>query len=168
MAILNDCKYGYDIHDGVMQISMFKCGTYPNEDADKGEHRFTYSLMPHEGRIEESDVSREAYYLNYPMAALPASGECDKLPESFSLVSLSRENVICETVKEAEDSEDIIVRLYETHNIKGKVRVGLGVCAKRVFLCDLLENEICELDVKDNGVELDIGGYEIVTLKVKK
>ena len=167
-ALLNDCKYGYDIHDGVMQISMFKCGTYPNEDADKGEHRFTYSLMPHEGRIEESGAPREAYYLNYPMAALPASGECDKLPESFSLISLSRENVICETVKEAEDGDSIIVRLYETHNIKGKVKVDFGFDAKRVFVCDLLENEISELDVKDNGVLFDIGGYEIVTLKVEK
>ena len=49
VALMNDCKYGYDIHDGVMCMSLIKCGTNPNPVADQGEHVFKYSLMPHNG-----------------------------------------------------------------------------------------------------------------------
>ncbi len=165
VALLNDCKYGYDIHDGVMQLSLFKCGTYPNEVADIGDHEFTYSLMPHTGRASDSDVVKAAYYLNYSMTAAAAQGEKDTLPLSYSALSLDRENVVCEVVKPAEDGEETVVRLYEAQNMRGKVTVRFGFPVKRVALCDLLENELSELEVKNNSVSFDIKGFEIVTLK---
>jgi alpha-mannosidase len=167
VALLNDCKYGYDIHDGVMQLSLFKCGTYPNEVADIGEHEFTYSLMPHKGRAYESDVVRQAYYLNYPMSAVEANGERDTAPLSYSAVSLDRENVVCEVIKPAEDTNGTVIRLYEAQNMRGRVKLDFGFPVKRVALCDLLENELSELSVEDNSVSFDIKGFEIVTLKAE-
>ncbi|MBQ8388102.1 MAG: alpha-mannosidase [Clostridia bacterium] len=167
VALMNDCKYGYDIHDGVMRLSLFKCGTYPNEVADQGIHKFTYSLMPHEGRLCDSDVLREAYYLNYPMTAVAATGDKSALPERFSVLTVDRDNVVCETVKQAEDSEDVIVRLYEAQNIRGRAKVTFGLPVKRVTLCDLMENELATLPVENNSVTLDVKGFEIVTLKLE-
>ena len=167
VALMNDCKYGYDIHDGIMRLSLFKCGTYPNEVADQGIHEFTYSLMPHVGRLCDSDVLREAYYLNYPMTAVAATGERDDLPESFSLLTVDRNNVVCETIKQAEDSEDIIVRLYEAQNIRGRAKVTFGLPVRRAALCDLMENELCTVPVENNSVTLDVKGFEIVTLKLE-
>lgn len=46
VAMMNDCKYGYDIHDGVMRLSLIKCGTYPNPEADLGRHLARYSILP--------------------------------------------------------------------------------------------------------------------------
>ncbi len=167
VTLINDCKYGYDIHDGVMQISMFKCGTYPNEVADQGEHAFTYSILPHAGRVGDSDAVKQAYYLNYPMTAVKAVGEKDSLPSSFSLLKLDRENVVCETVKKSEKGDDTVVRLYESKNIRGKVKVEFGFDVKEVALCDLLENELAPVKIENNSVSLDIKGFEIVTLKLK-
>jgi len=166
VALLNDCKYGYDIHNGVMQLSLLRSPTYPNPAADQGEIPVTYSMMPHEGRLAESDVVKNAYYLNYPMTALPATGKGDRLPTAFSALSLDCENVICETVKAAEKGEGTVLRLYECQNRRTKATLTLGIPAKRVELCNMMEEPLCELPLVDGKVELSFSGFEIVTLKV--
>lgn len=166
VALMNDCKYGHDVHDGVMRLTLLKSATYPNEVADQGEHIFTYSLMPHCGDYRTAGIVQAAYDLNLPMTAVPVEKQDGVLPERFSLVSVSAENVILETVKKAEDSDGVILRMYEAYNRRTKTRVQLPYTPGCVFLCDLMENELEELPVCDNGVELNVSPYEIVTLKV--
>ena len=167
VSLMNDCKYGHDIHDGVMQLSLLRSPTWPNPEADQGEIPVTYSLLPHEGTIRDTDVAKEAYYLNYPMVAFEAKGKEDRLPTAFSAVALSAENVICETVKQAEYGDDTIIRMYESKNRRTELMVTLGIPASRVFLCDLMENELEELTLDENRVTLPVKGFEIVTLRVK-
>ncbi len=167
VSLMNDCKYGHDIHDGVMQLSLLRAPTYPYPDADQGESVCTYSIMPHNCSFSECDVIKQAYYLNYPMVAIPAKGEKDSLPVAFSAVTVNSENVICETVKQAEYGEDTIIRLYESANIRTDLEVTLGIPAKEVYICDMMENETEKLEIKNGKVCLKVGGFEIVTLKVK-
>ena len=54
VALLNDCKYGHDIHDNVIRISLLRAPTEPDPEADQGEHRFAYSLFPH-GPVQPGD-----------------------------------------------------------------------------------------------------------------
>ena len=166
VALMNNCKYGYDIHDGTMQLSLLKCGTFPNDEADQGDHDFIYSLYPHDGKLTDSDVIKEAYYLNFPMTAIKACGETDTLPSSFSAISVNCDNVVCETIKKAEESDDIIVRLYESKNIRKSAEIAFGFDVKEVKLCDLVENEIDTLSVTNNSVSVDFNGFEIITLKL--
>ena len=165
VSLLNNCKYGHDIHDGIMQLSLLKCPTEPNEEADQGYHAFTYSIYPHIGQLVSTDTAEQAYYLNYPMYAVAATGSKSSVPESFSMISVDRDNVICETVKEAEDGEETVIRLYESKNVKSKVNVCIGFDAKRCTVCDLMENELYELPVENGNIALNMGGFEIVTLK---
>ena len=167
VSIINDCKYGHDIHDGEISISLIKCATYPNEVADQGEIPFIYSICPHAGRFDESETTKLAYYLNYPMTAVKASGESSTLPESYSAVTLDKENVICETVKESECGDGTIIRLYESKNMRGFVNLKTDIKFEKAYLCDLMENELSELEVKDGEVELEVGCFEIVTVKLK-
>ena len=69
VALLNDCKYGYDIKDNVMRLTLIKSGIDPDPQADQGRHVFTYSLLPHAGGWREGGVVREAYALNDPAFA---------------------------------------------------------------------------------------------------
>lgn len=51
---------------------------------------------------------------NCPLLAAKASGT-GSLPDSFSLITLDRPNIIITTVKEACDSEEIIIRVCEAY-----------------------------------------------------
>ncbi len=167
VSIINDCKYGHDIHDGDISLSLLKCGTFPNEDADQGEMTCVYSLCPHAGRFDESDTTKLSYYLNYPLTAIKATGEESVIPESFSAVTLDHDNVICETVKESEDGEDTIIRLYESKNVSTHLTLTTDISFEKAYICDLMENEICELEVTNGEIKLDVGCFEIVTVKLK-
>lgn len=166
VAMMNDCKYGHDIHDGVMQLSLLRSPTDPNPEADQGLIPVTYSIIPHTGKLADTDVHVQAYYLNAPMTAVPASGECDTLPTAFSALSLDKDNVICETVKNAERGEGTVIRLYECQNRRTKTTLRLGIPAGKVLLCDMMERELQELPLENGAVTLDLKGFEILTLKV--
>ena len=168
VAMLNDCKYGHDIHEGVMRLTLLKSATYPNEVADRCLHHFTYSIAPHEGDYREAGIIQMAYDLNKPMTAVTLGAQDGKLADSFSLVSLSAPNVVLETVKKAEDSDALVLRMYEAFNKKCRTAVTLGFTPKRVTLVDLMENEICEVPVSGTSFTLPVKPFEIVTVKVER
>ena len=168
VSLLNDCKYGHDIHNGVMQLTLIKCATYPNPEADQGEHRFTYAIYPHAGNLCVSDTVKEAYDLNLPLIACKGRNGDGTLPESYSMLSCNRDNVIVETVKESEDGQDLIVRMYETKNMRTTTELTFGFPVKSISLCNLMEEEEAELTVDGNSVSLTVNPFEIITLKIKR
>src|SRR5207245_9256518 len=66
-SLLNDSKYGHDVHDNVVRLTLLKSGVFPDTHADEGLHRFTYSLLPHAGDWREAQSVRRAYELNVPL-----------------------------------------------------------------------------------------------------
>ena len=97
VSLLNDCKYGHDIKDNVMRISLLRSPTDPDPEADRGEHRFAYSLLPHTGSWGESTIA-EAYCLNDPLIVTRGRGT-DESPASTcrSLISVDLPNIVVET-----------------------------------------------------------------------
>ena len=167
VSLLNDCKYGFSAEGTTLTLTLLKCATYPNPQADKGRHTFTYALLPHQGGFREAGVIREAYSLNQPLTALPVSGGTGDLPGTFSLVSGDKDNVIIETVKKAEEGDGTVVRLYDAFNRRTQVTLTVAEGFTRAYLCDMLERELEPLPLVDGRVTLPVGNFEIVTLKFK-
>ena len=114
VALLNDCKYGYAVERNVMRLSLLRSPKAPDDTCDIGEHRFTYSLMPHAGSFQEANVIQEGYNLNCPLRT--STTEVAVAPPPAPLFKVSSAAVILETVKLAEDgSGDLILRLYEAY-----------------------------------------------------
>jgi len=149
VALLNDCKHGYDIHESVMRLSLLRAPTHPDPNADQGFHRFTYALMPHVGDWREAGVIEAAEELNAVLGA------------PRSLVTVDTAQVRVEAVKRAEDSDAVIVRLYEAWGRPCHARITTTLPARRVTLCDLLERERSE-----TSLELDFRPFQVVTLKL--
>ena len=103
VALLNDCKYGYDIHGNVMRLSLLRARAGPIPESDQGAHRFAYALFPHAGDLREAGVIAEAEAFNVPLVALPADRVGTRPAASF--VRVDRPNVTVEAVKKA-DRED--------------------------------------------------------------
>lgn len=167
VSLINNCKYGHSVNGSTVMLTLIKCTNYPDSESDRGEHSFTYSIYPHGGSFAESNTVREAALLNAPMLSVPVGQKSGKLANSFSAVSVDCENVVIDTVKKAYDDNETVIRLYETLNRRTKTRVNVGFKFKRAWLCDLLENPIEELAVKNGEVSLDFNNFEIVTVKLE-
>jgi alpha-mannosidase len=164
VALLNDCKYGHDIRGSVMRLSLLRAPTHPDPTADRGLHRFTYALMPHSGDFREAGVIQAAEDLNAPLRIVRGN-----LPSAQrrSLVEVDTPEVIVEAVKRAEDSDAVIVRLYEAWARPCHARVRTTMSASRAYLCDLLERDLEEVPVRDGAIELDLTPFKILTLKLE-
>ena len=168
VALMNDCKYGYDVHEGVMGLTLIKSGIFPNPDADQGQHEFTYALFPHQGDFRKGSVVREAYDLNCPMAWEKVQGIYE---DSFSMLQIAEENVMADTVKAAEDGNGIIVRIYETWGMRTKVHVNFPLAPDaQVTVCDCMENfsgvENADMTRVQDGWSFTMKPYEIKTLRI--
>lgn len=166
VSLLNDCKYGYDIKGGNMRITLIKSADYPNINADRDVHEFIYSLYPHRGGWHEGGTVDMAYRLNCPMYAYTTGRHEGRLPGEFSLLSVDKGNVIIETVKKAEDSDCIIIRAYEAHNMKTTARFTCSLGGFNAYECDLMENELTELPVSHGQFECLVKPFEIKTFKI--
>ncbi len=164
VALLNDCKYGHKVHGTVLDLNLLRSTGGPDPVADRAEHEFTYALLPHAGDYAEGGVVRAAYELNMPLRVVSASSSSAL---SGSLLTVSAENVIVEAVKKAEDSDALIVRLYESHAASARVTVQFGSPIASAARVDLLEENDAPLTVTENMMVLDMKPFEIVTLKVK-
>lgn len=165
VSFLNDCKYGYSTEGSTLKLTILKCGTYPNPNADQGLHKFTYSILPHPGDFREAGVIRAAYALNQPLLTQKVSGNVGQLPAEYGLVSCDSENVMVETVKKAEADDGIIVRMYEAFDRRTTAQITVAPGFREVWLCDLMENPLEKLELTDNTVTVPVSNFEIITLK---
>jgi len=168
VSLLNDCKYGFSAQGSTLELTVLKRPTYPNPDADEGKHIFTYSLLPHTGDFRASGVIREAYKLNQGLEALPVRAQKGDIPEQFSLAGCENPAVVVDAVKQAEDGSGMIVRLYEAFDSRCTATVTVAEGFREVWLCDLMERELEQLNFRDNRVEIPVKNFEIITLKFKK
>ena len=167
VSLLNDCKHGHDVRDNTLRLTLHKSATLPDPNADQGEHHFRYSLLPHGGDWRSATIP-QAYDLNNPVILRAAHPGVDTEPAAAkSLLSTDSENVIIETVKQAEDGQGMIVRLYESHRRRGPVKLTTSFPLAAAYRCNLLEENQELLEIEDNSLRLDIRPYQIVTLRLQ-
>jgi alpha-mannosidase len=185
VALLNTGKYGHSFAGSTIGLSLLKGGVFPDPEADKGTHQFTYSLLPHSGDWRAAQVVRRAYELNAPLrgegvsrwqgkrvspiaTGVPSNSESSpshRLTASF--LHTPTEHIVVETVKVAANGDGIIVRLYEAHNQRGPVELSFERAVASAEETDMLERGSTALAVEGNSVRLSIRPYEVKTLRVR-
>ena len=163
VSLLNDCKYGHDVLDGNLGLTLLRSPTWPYQDADKGKHTFIYSLYAHSGCLADGETAKWAFDLNNPLFITKSEGMGEM--DSYSMVSCDKQNIVIDTVKMSEDGKGVIVRLYETQRMRTNVKLQLGFTCKEAQVCDLMENIIGKAVYNKGEVSLTVKPYEIVTLK---
>ena len=169
-ALLNDCKYGYDIRNSTMRLTLLKSPKYPDNRCDIGTHSFTYSFFPHTGDWRQGKVDCEGYALNVPLMVQRAGVNTPGIPPMASFLSVNQPGVFIEAVKYSEDGiGDIIVRAYENHGASIRCEINVaGLGSSSVFECDLLEKEETECPLVDGILLTTFKPYEIKTFRLKK
>ena len=164
ISLLNESKYGYDIHDNVMRLTLLRSPLSPDPTADRGKHDFKYALYPHRGDWREGNSVRRGYEFNYPLEGVFALEHEGSLPSEFSLFESETENIIISAFKKAEDSNGIILRYYETFGKEVDAKIKFASHPKRISEVDLLEKNPKPVNFEDNTVLLPTGHFEIKSL----
>ncbi|HVB20430.1 MAG TPA: alpha-mannosidase [Ktedonobacteraceae bacterium] len=170
VSLLNDSKYGHDIHDTAMRLTLLKSGVYPDPNADQGLHRFTYSLLPHQGDWREAQTVRRAYELNVPVLSVMSDSDVLETsvskPAAISFIRTDCEHIVVETVKPAEDGDGLIVRLYEAHNQRGQGKLFFATNIVSARECNLLEESTGDASYQENILTFSVRPFEIKTFRV--
>lgn len=161
VALLNNCKYGYDIKDNIMRLSLLKSARYPDPEADRGIQQFTYSIYIHEEEWYDSDLIKEAWDLNASL--LSTKGYINNYQPFFKLDNPS---IVIDAIKKSEDGNRIILRLHEAHGGKSELEMKINFKHKGWYEVDLMENIIDELQ-KDSYVRHTVHPYEIFTIMIE-
>ncbi|MCT4687610.1 alpha-mannosidase [Vallitalea sp.] len=167
ISLLNDCKYGHDIKNGNIRLTLLKSATVPNEDADREVHNFKYSLYPHIGDWKDGGTVKKAYEVNVPVHTCIVDSNAGTMPKELSFVKIDSENVIAEVVKLGEYSDDIIVRVHECYNRRTNAKITFFKDLKEVVECDLEERKVLNnIETANGEFQFEIKPYEIKTFKL--
>jgi alpha-mannosidase len=159
-AVLTDSKYGYSAYGNELRVSLLRAPKSPDPEADMGRHEFAYALLPHAGGWRDAGVVAEGIRFNAPIQwCRGTSTSC--------FAGTNDPNLVLDTVKRAEDSEDVVLRLYEAHGARGVARVRLGVPFSAAFRANALEEDGDPLDVEDGEIVIPYRPHEVLTVKIR-
>ncbi len=169
VALLNDSKYGHDVHRGALRLTLLRAANYPDPDADRGDHHFTYALLAHLGSCAESDVVAEAARLNQPVVVVSGTGAMATHP--LSAVTSSNPAVVVTAVKHAQDgSGDVVLRCYESSGGRATCALTTAFPAAEVIVCDFLERPLPDAadaaSFDGTTIEVSLRPFQIVTLRL--
>lgn len=159
VSLMNDCKYGHDIKDHVIRLTLLKAATHPDVEQDQGEHEFTYSLLPHIGDWTDVDTEKASWAINQPIQAVLA----DLGTRRF--MTCDSNQVVVDAIKRSEDGQYLVVRFHEYTGGKDKVTLSFDFDVKAWAESDLRERPI--EDFKSQEIKLTVKPYEIKTILIK-
>jgi alpha-mannosidase len=184
VALLNDCKYGHKVKGHVIDLNLIRSVPYPafagpqsvrDQDVapgephhgytDQEEHVFSYALYPHMGDLVAGDVIQAGYEFNVPLRTVETVGHPGAAASTESLLQVDARAVIVETVKQAEDGQGWIARLYEATGSAVKCCISFTAPPREVSEVNLLEEPLTTLVLQDCAVELAFQPFEIRTLR---
>lgn len=172
VSIINDSKYGWDKpSSSSLRLTLIhtpECGNYKHQaEQDLGPNHFTYAFYPHEGTWSQA-TQMEAAHVNQPLIAFVTPKHDGALPTEMSFVRLSSDKVSVKAVKKAEETDEVIVRVYEwtgeDHNGLQMTFPADIISAREV---NALEEYTADVSYSDNTLTFDIGHYQPKTFAVK-
>ncbi len=135
------------------------------EALELGSHTFVYSAFPYAGDWKQAQVHRQAYDFHQHLFA--TSLEKEPKRESVQHFTLEPDNLIVSAMKLAEEEDGLILRFFEAKGERSQAKLTLPPCVESVKTVNLLEAGDQSLPIHKGHVELAVGPFEIITLKLQ-
>jgi alpha-mannosidase len=166
-SLINESKYGYDAKDNVLRLSLLRSPVWPDPQADRGHHHFRYWLYPHSGDWKAAGTVHRGYETNYPLVATQVEAHSGQWPAEHSFINVAPENVILTAVKKAEDSNALLLRVYESSGTNETVTVTIPPGSTSASLTNLMEQpEGGAISTSGDKISFPIHPWEIQTVRV--
>lgn len=163
VSLLNNCKYGHDIKDNVMRLTLLKSATHPDPVQDQGEQNFTYSLLPHSGDFIDGNTVKHAYELNQPLKSIKGMLKSEVKKQLFKF---NDANILVDAIKKAEDEDMIIIRFHDYSGSRQNVSIDSDYEITGWMETNLMEKPIENLR-NEKSINVVVNPYEIKTLMIK-
>jgi alpha-mannosidase len=174
VTVLTDCKNGSDKPDDkTLRLTLLRTpgtrGGYGDQGTqDWGRHEIRFGLAGHAGDWRNGGTDWHAYRLNQPLIAFVSPRHDGFLGKSFSLLRLNNDRVRVLALKQAEASDEVIVRVVEVDG-KAAENVRIGMVAPIVSAREVNGQEQPLGAAKTVGGELvtSFGPYQPRTFALK-
>jgi alpha-mannosidase len=162
VSLLNNGRYGYSARGNVLGISLLRSPIYPDPYADEGDHEFVYAIYPHAGDWRNGTV-QAAEDMHWPLRVTAAGGT--SVPSSLFRFEGNPLKFAC--LKKAEDSDDIILRIYEPYGNRGQTTLETALPLKRAAIVNILEEQLNELAVEEERrITISFTPFQVVSLRL--
>ncbi|KAI8208184.1 Alpha-mannosidase [Colletotrichum sp. SAR 10_86] len=179
VSILNDSKYGFATVGNLMRLSLLRSPKAPDGNADMGTHQIRWAIFPHEGNLSSSTV-RAAYAFNNPLKLLSAPDAAQSTLTKSPVTLTGDGSLVLDTVKRGEDDEDVtrgdlpkrkgrnvILRVYDSLGGQSKGTIETTWDVKRVYKCNLLEDDLEEIKIDDGKFNITLRPFEIASYRLE-
>jgi alpha-mannosidase len=153
-AVLNDSKYGVNVVDNEIRLTLLKAAMMPDQNADRGIQEFTYALYPFDGAFQNSDTVQQAAELN---EGILLGSAADDLGPIFLA---DKKNIVVDTIKPADTVENaLLVRAYESMGMGTNAAITAAKNIQKIVQTDMLEENPEVVDLSN----VAFGPFEIKT-----
>ena len=158
-ALLNNGKYGHYIKGNILDINLLRSTNWPCVKGDIGKTNYKYSLLLHNGDINQVDI--KAQEMNTSYVALPSNS----IPQK--LFTISNNNIHYSALKIADNLDGYILRLHENSGINSTTKLIFTSQKYRVIETNLIEETITDFG-ENTTLEIDFTPFEIKTFRLIK
>ncbi len=171
-AILNDTKYGCDVRGSVVRLTLLRSSYDPDPLPELGQHTIRFAIQPHVGDWTPSHATLAGNAFNFPFNVVGTDIHEGNLPLSQANADILTGNVMLSGLKKAEDSDGLIVRLYEMEGREttAQVRLAPALCASGAAAAetDLMEQPLAANTAAMSGdvLSVNVPAHGLVTVRV--
>lgn len=143
LTVINDAKYGYDIRESDMRISVVRSAVYAHHNPkvldmnaehlwmDQGIQTFRMLLVPHLGTWEENKIQRLVEEFIAQPISIYQGIHGGSMSKSASFLAVDAPNVIVSSIKQSEDGDDLIVRCVEVVGKAASATLDLALAGRK-------------------------------------
>ncbi|HEY3340992.1 MAG TPA: glycoside hydrolase family 38 C-terminal domain-containing protein, partial [Anaerolineae bacterium] len=171
-TILNDTKYAYNVNGDTVRLTLLRSSYDPDPLPELGTHVIRFAIQPHDGTWTPADSTRAGYEFNNPFDVVGTDDHVGTLPTNAGYAEVLTSNVILSGLKKAEDSDSVIVRLYEANGqaTTAQVRLSDALCAADapVVETDLVEQPLLHnsAHLQDGVLSVELPAFGLATVKI--
>ena len=166
-SLINESKYGYDGVGNLLRLTLLRSPVWPDPNADRGHHHFSFVLYPHAGDWKQAMTVRHGFDFNYKLQAMQVESHTGSLPAQHSFVAVTPDDVVLTAMKKAEDSHALVFHFYEWAGKGGSAQLRVPPGATGAVETNLLEKpEGDALPLEGDRVTVHFRPYEIVAVRV--
>ncbi len=168
LMLLNDSKHGYSVDGNRLNLTLIRSSTDPDPLPEIGQHDIQLALRPVSADIANADAIAIGRRFNHELKVVNTDAHDGDLPLASSFIRVSG-NAVVDSVKQAEEDEALIIRLYETEGRKAKAVLELAPFlgkAKAAHELDLLERPVGKAKVRGRKVQIELAPRSISTIRI--